>query len=169
VVAKGNAGHVIVRDDADRRTLIDRLGQTVQTHRWCCFAYCILDNHFHLIVETPEPNLGLGMKWLKASYAQDFNRRHDRQGHLFGGRFHSQLLMTDAHLQSALAYVYVNPVPQASFVVRSWKWCSYAATIGVSPEPRWIANQRVLELYHGNVDTARRLLATAVAERSRMP
>jgi putative transposase len=87
VVARGNAGQVIVLDDRDRRAFFTRLERAVEQHSWSCLAYCLLDTHFHLIVETPKPNLGLGMRWLKSAYAQDFNYRHQRQGHVFGGRF----------------------------------------------------------------------------------
>jgi hypothetical protein len=59
-----------------------RLARTVDLHSWSCLAYCLLDSHLHLIVETPEPNLGIGMKWFKGAYAQEFNYRHDRKGHL---------------------------------------------------------------------------------------
>ena len=136
VVAKGVGGSEIVADDADRRSFIARLARTVESHRWSCLAYCLLDTHFHLVVTTPEPNLGVGMKWLKAAYAQDFNHRHGRQGHVFGGRFYSEAIGRDAHLVAAIVYVALNPV-RAGIVDRPerWPWSSYAATVGVVPAP----------------------------------
>jgi REP element-mobilizing transposase RayT len=165
VVAKGNAGQAIVRDDHDRGRLITRLSRAVELHRWSCLAYCLLDNHIHLVIETPEPNLGVGMKWLKGAYAQDFNHRHGRTGHLFGGRFYSEIIRRDAHLVSAIVYVSLNPV-RAGIVdeAQHWSWSSYAATIGLVPAPPFLDVGRTLELVDDRPDVARRLLALAVAE-----
>ena len=159
VVAKGNAGHAIVRDDTDRRAFLERLGGAVEKHRWSCLAYCLLDNHFHLIVETPEPNLGVGMQWLKSAYAQDFNHRHDRRGHLFGGRFYSMALQRNAHLAQAIVYVFLNPV-RAGIVDRpeDWPWSSFGATVGLRPPPVFLQIASVLELIDPRPDVARKLL-----------
>ena len=168
VVAKGVGGSEIVADDADRRSFIARLARTVESHRWSCLAYCLLDTHFHLVVTTPEPNLGVGMKWLKAAYAQDFNYRHGRQGHVFGGRFYSEAIGRDAHLVAAIVYVALNPV-RAGIVDRPerWPWSSYAATVGLSPAPDFLNVVEVLALVHRGRDVARRMLAEAVVETAR--
>lgn len=165
VVCQGVAGQEIVRDDVDRRAFIARLARTVELHRWSCLAFCLLDNHFHLVVETPLPNLSVGMKWLKASYAQDFNYRHRRRGPVFGGRFYSQLIERDSHLVAAIIYVFLNPV-RAGLVERGeeWSWSSYAATIGVTPAPAFLHAHRVLSLVDERRDVAMRRLATAVVE-----
>jgi REP element-mobilizing transposase RayT len=165
VVAKGNAGHEIVRDDIDRSALLERLARATELHRWSCLAYCLMDNHFHLVVQTPNPNLGVGMKWLKAAYAQDFNHRHGRSGHLFGGRFYSEIVTRDAHLTAAIVYVIFNPV-RAGIVQRpeQWRWSSYAATIGLVPAPGFLDDGNVLEFVDGRADVARRLLVAAVEE-----
>ena len=163
VVAKGNAGEAIVRDNRDRLTFVQRLAQAIAKHGWSCLAYCLLDNHFHLVVETPEPNLGVGMKWLKASYAQDFNHRYERVGHVFGGRFYSMLVERDSHLTAAIAYVALNPV-RAGVVDRAenWYWSSYAAIVGLVPPAPFLEPQRVLELLDPRAEVARRVLAEAV-------
>jgi putative transposase len=168
VVAKGTGGQALVRDNVDRRAFVTRLARAVELHRWSCLAYCLLDTHFHLIVATPEPNLGLGMKWLKASYAQDFNFRHDRQGHLFGGRFYSQIIESDNHLIAAIVYVSVNPV-RAGIVDQpeAWPWSSYPATIGVVSAPAFLAVDEALALVDQRRDVARRMLAEAVGEAAR--
>ena len=159
VVAKGNAGHAIVLNDTDRRAFLERLGGTVEKHRWSCLAYCLLDNHFHLIVETPEPNLGVGMQWLKSAYAQDFNHRHDRRGHLFGGRFYSVAFQRNAHLVQAIIYVLLNPV-RAGVVdcPEDWPWSSFGATVGLRPPPVFLQIASVLELIDPRPDVARKLL-----------
>jgi putative transposase len=147
VVAKGNAGEKIVRDDYDRRTLLRRLARTIELHRWECLSWCLLDTHFHLLVRTPQANLGVGMKWLTSSYALDFNHRHDRQGHVFGGRFYSVVVARDSHFVAALVYVALNPV-RAGLVKRpeEWRWSSYASLIGRVPAPPFLARERAFEL-----------------------
>ena len=89
-IAKGNAGAAIVADDHDRDVFIRRVGETIKRHEWSCLAYCLLDTHVHLILGTPHPNLGAGMKSLLGPYAQNFNWRHEREGHLFRARFYSR-------------------------------------------------------------------------------
>lgn len=165
VVANGNGGQEIVRDDADRRRFMARLARAVELHRWRCLAYCLLDTHFHLVLETPEPNLGVGMKWLKASYAQDFNNRHGRRGHVFGGRFYSRVIEREAHLLASLVYVFLNPV-RAGLVDRPerWVWSSYASTVGLCALPEFLAADAVLELVDPRPEVARRTLAVVVDE-----
>jgi REP-associated tyrosine transposase len=165
VVARGNAGQEIVRDDVDRRAFMSRLASTIERHGWSCLAYCLMDSHFHLVVETPQPNLGVGMKWLKSAYAQDFNYRHGRHGHLFGGRFYSQVISRDTHLVAAIIYVVLNPV-RAGIVDRpeKWAWSSYAGTIGLVSAPIFLDVDKALELVDQQQDVARRMFATAVAE-----
>ena len=108
------------------------------------------------------------MKWLKASYAQDLNHRHRRGGHVFGGRFYSEVIERDAHLVAAIVYVFLNPV-RAGIVDRPerWPWSSYAATVGVVPAPEFLNVAEVLALVHRRRDVARRMLAEAVVETAR--
>ncbi len=127
-----------------------------------------MDSHLHLIVETPGSNLGVGMKWSKSAYAQDFNYRHHRQGHLFGGRFYSQVIEQDTHLVAAIIYVILNPV-RAGVVDRAerWPWGSYAGTIGLAQTPSFLDVDKVLELVDSRHDIARRMLIEAVDESAR--
>jgi REP element-mobilizing transposase RayT len=145
VIAKGNAGEKIVVDDRDREVLLRRLGRAIQRHRWSCLAYCLLDTHFHLIATTHAANLGSGMRWLLGGYAQAFNYRHGRQGHLFCGRFYSRRMATENHLVAALVYVSLNPV-RAGIVdaPEQWKWSSYPATVGRARPPSFLAVDAVL-------------------------
>ena len=165
VVAKGNAGDDIVSDDHDRVTLLGRISRAAELHRWVCLAYCLLDNHFHLVVQTLDPNLGRGMKWLGAGYAQDFNHRHDRRGHLFGGRFYSVVVERDAHLVSAIVYVALNPV-RAGLTTRPerWPWNSYGALVGRTAAPPFFDRGRVLDFLGSDPSSAQRALALAVEE-----
>jgi REP-associated tyrosine transposase len=165
VVAKGNGGDAIVRNDIDRHSFVARLDQTVVRYRWHCLAYCLLDTHFHLVVRTPEPNLAEGMRRLKSVHAQDLNYRHGRTGHLFGGRYYAARLKTDDHLVAALIYVSLNPVRAG--VVRApeeWPWSSYSATIGSEQAPRFLDVASVLELIGVEPAASRRRLVAAVHE-----
>jgi REP-associated tyrosine transposase len=171
VVPTGSGGESIVRDDLDRQALLQRLERAVVRHGWQCFAYCILDTHFHLLIRTAEPNLGLGMQWLLAPYARDFNERHKRRGNLFHTRFYSTRITSDDHLTAALVYIHLNPVRAG--VVESpelWRWSSYAATIGDATPPRLLAKSEVLRLIDEHPASARlrvRLAVTETLERDR--
>ncbi len=169
VVAKGNAGEPIVRNDVDRRGFLSRLGQSVHRHRWQCLAYCLLDTHFHLLLGTPIPNLGAGMRWLKSAHAQDVNYRHGRSGHLFGGRFYSVPIKSDDHLVSALVYVYLNPV-RAGVARRphEWEWSSYGVTVRGERAPAFLNTAAVLELFGVDPTMSRIRLAAAVDETLRL-
>src|SRR3712207_2241831 len=98
VYARGNEGRVIFRDDADRSAYLRLLGAVVVRRRWSCLAYCLMDNHVHLLVEIPEPDLAEGMRQLHGDYARGFNDRHARSGHLFQGRYGSKLVTSDEQL-----------------------------------------------------------------------
>jgi REP-associated tyrosine transposase len=164
-IAKGNAGTPITRDMHDRALLLDRLAQAVERHHWSCLAYCLLDTHFHLVVGTPRPNLGQGMHWLLGPYAQSFNRRHEREGHLFRGRFYSKRITTPDHLTSAILYVALNPV-RAGVVDDpvSWPWSSYAATVGRAPAPGFLDVEAVLELVDPRPRAARHAFELGVRD-----
>ncbi len=107
---RGNAGENIVRSDEDRLAFVDLLGQAVRRYGWVVTTYTLLDNHFHLVLETPDPTLSRGMQWFQAKYAQRFNRRHQRVGHLFQGRFKAFLVDKETYLLEVLRYVALNPV-----------------------------------------------------------
>jgi putative transposase len=162
-VAKGNAGVAIVTDDHDRMALLHRLGRTVERYQWTCLGYCLLDNHLHLLVGTPRANLGNGMKWLLGPYAQSFNHRHSREGHLFRGRFYSRCIKTQEHLDAAILYVALNPV-RAGVVKRPelWRWSSYAATVDLEPKPDFLDVRAILELVAPDRRAAQRALESAV-------
>ena len=92
VTARGNARRKIYMDDTDRQQFLTILGSTIGQYNWLCHAYCLMDNHYHLLIETPDPNLSLGMRQLNGVYTQFFNRQHKRPGHVFQGRFKAILV-----------------------------------------------------------------------------
>ena len=150
VTARGNERKAIYRDDGDRQLQLSGLEQVVARFGWLVLAYCQMGNHFHLLVETPRPNLALGMRQLNGVYAQRFNRRHRRVGHLFQGRFTAILVERDSQLLAVARYVLLNPV-RAGLRQRAeeWPWSSYRATIGIEPVPSFLACDRLLELVAG--------------------
>lgn len=165
VVAKGVAQTSLVRDDYDRRAFWIRLGRAVSRYEWRCLAFCLLDTHAHIVVTTPEPNLGIGMQWLCGRYAQEFNARWGRSGHLFGARFYSGHIESDEHLVSSILYVLLNPV-RAGLVERPelWPWSSYAATVGLVDPPSFLDVDAVLELFDLRRHVAQSSLAAAALE-----
>jgi putative transposase len=108
-----------------------------------------MGNHYHLLLETPRPNLARGMRELNGLYAQSFNRRHRRVGHLFQGRYKAILVERETHLLEACRYVVLNPerVRSGSWPYQSWRWSSYRASAGLAPAPSFLALDRLLEQF----------------------
>jgi REP element-mobilizing transposase RayT len=147
ITTRGNARRSIFKDDSDRRLLLDILHQVSHRYQWLCHAYCLMDNHYHLVLETPDGNLSLGMRQLNGVYTQAYNRRHRRVGHLFQGRFKAILVDKESHLLEVCRYVVLNPVrAKAAAHPAEWKWSSYGGTAGrARPHPAltsdWILAQ----------------------------
>lgn len=110
VTARGVAGTRIFLDDDDRRTFLARLVDVVRRFGWCCHALCLMDTHYHLVIETTRVSLSAGLKRLNGLYAQGYNERHGRSGHLFGDRFWASLIESERHFRAACWYVVCNPV-----------------------------------------------------------
>jgi putative transposase len=123
VTARGNLGAPIFLDDQDRTIFVSLLMKAGTHLAWRCHAYCLMSNHFHLLVETKHPNLSRGMQRLNGLYAQGFNERHRRVGHLFQGRFWSSVIETDDHLAGVALYVLHNPVRAGLCeLATDWPW-----------------------------------------------
>jgi REP element-mobilizing transposase RayT len=131
VTSRGNAREAIYRTDEDRQQFLTLLENTVRRYDWYCHAYCLMGNHYHLLIETNTPALSKGMKYLNGTYTQYFNRQHQRVGHVFQGRFKAILVQKEAYLLELARYIVLNPV--RAQMVRSatdWPWSSYRATAG---------------------------------------
>ena len=124
-----------------------------------------MGNHYHLVIETPEPNLSRGLKRLHGTYTQWFNRRHHRVGHVLQGRFKSILVEKESYLQELCRYVVLNPVRAGLVTTASvWPWSSYRATAGSHPAPDWLDQAAVLALFDRDRTRARRAYQRFVAD-----
>ncbi|CBK42314.1 conserved protein of unknown function [Nitrospira defluvii] len=165
VTSRGNARHDIVADDRDRSQWLSLLAHVVDRYGWLCHAYCLMDNHYHLVIETPKPNLSIGMRQLNGRYTQAYNRRHEQVGHVFQGRFTAILVEKDAHLLELCRYVVLNPV-RAKIVShpRLWVWSSYRATVGETKAPGWLTTDWILSQFGQRGGAAQARYRTFVAE-----
>lgn len=144
ITSRGNARENIYSEDSDRDYFLNLLNKTNIRHGWICHAYCLMSNHYHLLIETHRPTLSKGMKYLNGSYTQFYNFNHQRVGHIFQGRYKSILIEKEAYFLELSRYIVLNPVRAG--MVRSavdWPWSSYRATAGFttpheSLSPDWI-------------------------------
>lgn len=150
VTSRGDGREDIYLMDDDRVAWLDTLAQVCERFNWVCHAYCQMTNHYHLVVETPDANLSKGMRQLNGVYTQFFNRRHQRVGHVFQGRFKAILVEKDHYLLELARYVVLNPL-RARMVrhLDNWKWSSYLATCGKVPKPDWLQCDFVLSQFAG--------------------
>jgi REP element-mobilizing transposase RayT len=168
VTSRGNERRDVFRDDGDRERFLAVLARTVELFGWRLHAYALMGNHYHLLLETPQPTLSRGMRQLNGIYTQSFNRRHRRTGHLFQGRFKAVLVEKDAHLLELCRYVVLNPV-RARLVraAKDWRWTSYRATAGLEKAPAWLETEWTLEHFGRRrakaVPAYRRFIAEGVA------
>jgi len=166
VTARGNARQDIYLDARDSWRFLDLLGEVCARYEWRCFAYCLMTNHYHLVVETAQPNLSAGMRQLNGRYGQAFNYRHRREGHLFQGRYKAILVEREAYLLEVCRYVVLNPVRAGlARAPRAWRWSSYRATLA-GAGPAWLAAPELLALFAPEPKAAVRAYGAFIAERT---
>ena len=144
-------------DDEDFELYVRLAGEVVAEFGWICLSYCLMGNHIHLMVQTPEPNLGRGMQRLHGAYATKFNRRHERNGHRFDGRHGSQRIKTDEQLWAVARYIPMNPV-EAKLCQRAahWRWSSYGPMFSGTAPP-FVATDELLWFF-GTLERYRRFV-----------
>jgi REP element-mobilizing transposase RayT len=145
VTSRGNRQEAIYETDTDRASFLTVMSDVCERYNWVYHAYCLMDNHYHLLVETPEANLAKGMRQLNGEYTQTFNRAHRRVGHVFQGRYKAILIDKDSYLLELARYIVLNPV-RAGMVrsAREWPWSSYRATVGQQAKPSWLNTEGLL-------------------------
>lgn len=148
VTARGDNHGIIFIDDDDRKKWLSIMGLVSSRFNFHVHAYCQMGNHYHVVIETVEGNLSQGMRQLNSLYSQYFNRRHDRVGHVFQGRYKAILVHKDSHLLELARYIALNPV-RAGLVSQAgqWRWSHYNATIGASVAPAWLVTDWLLSQF----------------------
>ncbi|MEZ0174379.1 MAG: transposase [Candidatus Reddybacter sp.] len=148
VTSRGDRRGDIYADDSDRSRWLETLGDVCSRYNWRVHAYCLMDNHYHLVVKTIESNLSKGMRQLNGVYTQSYNRRHHHTGHLFQGRYKAILVDKEAYLLELTRYVVLNPI-RARMVknVGDWPWSSYPAMVGDSQLYSWLETDWLLSQF----------------------
>ena len=165
VTARGNAQQDIFLDDEDRKQFLGVLSRVVSRFHLLLHAYCLMDNHFHLLVETPEANLSKAMRQLNGVYTQAFNRRRKRVGHVLQGRFKAILVDRDSYLLELCRYVVLNPVrAKQTRKADTYPWSSYRATAGLAPTPPYLTIDWVLSQFGRQRAAAQRKYQAFVVE-----
>jgi len=165
VTTRGNAQQKIYTNNADRHLFLEVFALVAKRYNWFCHAYCLMDNHYHLLLETPDPNLSLGMRQLNGVYTQSFNRQHSRVGHVFQGRFKSILVEKESHLLELCRYIVLNPVA-AHMVTHpaDYTWSSYRFTARPVKQPEFLYSDWVLAQFSSKKKTARKLYQDFVTD-----
>ncbi len=131
ITSRGNRQEDIYETDTDREVFLSNLDNVCETHNWVCHAYCLMGNHYHLFIETPDANLSRGMRQLNGVYTQSFNRSHRRVGHVFQGRYKAILVEKEHYLLELSRYIVLYPVRGGMVpAAGDWRWSSYRATVG---------------------------------------
>lgn len=153
----------IYRDPDDYLSFIAIAARTFARHGWTCLAYCLMTTHYHLIVRIEADDLSAGMERLNGDYAKSFNRRHGRRGHLFGARFGSVLVQSQAHLMTVVRYVFLNPL-DAGTLPEAWAWSSFATALAGAADP--LAASKELIATFGGADRLRAFVEDGIVLRA---
>jgi putative transposase len=142
-------------DDADRMDFCSRLARSIRRFEWTCRAFCLMTTHYHLLVDVAANQLQPGMHRLNGQYAQEFNRRHDRSGHLCGDRYHAAFVGTDGHMLRAFRYIVRNPVRAGLCQSPAdWLWSSYRGAAGLDGSFAFVDNTPIRAYFGGDADEA---------------
>lgn len=170
VTSRGDGREDIFLGDADRALFLDVMAQAREQFNWTVHAYCLMGNHYHLLVETPDGNLSQGMRQLNGVYTQRFNRRHQRVGHVFQGRYKAIIVQKESYLLELARYIVLNPV--RARMVRSagdWPWSSYRATAALADVPDWLHTDWILSAFSARRSRAIEQYQAFVAEGRNQP
>ena len=157
VISRGNSREKLYTSTRDYEKFLQYVEKASERFALIIHTYCLMGNHYHLLVETPEPNLSMTMQWLNVSYATYFNRKQDRSGHLFQGRFKAILIDADAYLKHLSRYIHLNPV-RAGIINTpgQYRWSSYPSFIGEQQSPKFLMTEMLLGNFGTNKYDARK-------------
>ncbi len=157
VMSRGNASQDIFLDEMDRHLFLKNLRHCIKQHNLICHAYCLMGNHYHLLIETPDANLSESMRDINGNYTQCFNVKHERVGHLMQGRYKAFVIEKDLYLLEVVRYIVNNPV-MAKLVThpKDWKWSSYKTTAGFVRNPQWLETNFTLGLFSNKKNEAQK-------------
>jgi REP element-mobilizing transposase RayT len=148
ITSRGNARRSIFAGDEDRKIFLDTLDKVNDKYNFLCHAYCLMDNHYHLLIETPDGNLSNGMRQLNGVYTQRYNRRNKKVGHVFQGRYKAILIQKETHFLEVCRYIVLNPVrARAVNFPKEWKWTSYKATSGFEKPHNCLTTDCILDQF----------------------
>ena len=174
VACRGNERRAIFRDDVDRRTFLERLERSVNSYGVRLLCYVLMRNHYHLLVQTPKPNLSEFMMHFNGGYTMAFNRRHRRSGHLYQGRYHAVVIERDSYLLEASRYLHLNAVRvrgvagrnagERAAVLSRHRWSSYPGYVSVRGRKSFVDYSEVLAFFGGETAQARRGYADFVLD-----
>ena len=155
--SRGSNRQAIFSFDSDRVDFLECLDRMIDRHELSCVAYCLMSNHYHLVIETGDGELSRAMQALNGRYANRFNRRYERDAHLFKNRFGATHQLTHSQLIWTLRYVVMNPVEQGFCgSPDEWRWSSYRASAGIDPPPNFLDVDRLWSFFG---DTAARAVS----------
>ena len=159
ITSRGIARQLIFFDEEDKSFLLFILKDVLRRYNWLCHSYCLMNNHYHLVVETLEGNLSSGMRRLNSTYTQRFNKKHQRVGHLFQGRYKGILIDKENYFLEVIRYVVLNPV-RAGLVShpKDFEWSSYGEISGINERKEKITTEYILLQFHDNILTAKLVL-----------
>jgi putative transposase len=170
ITVRGNAKQEIFTNDAERLMFLDCLADAVKGFDWICHAFCLMNNHYHLVLQTRQANLATGMQRLNGQYAQMFNYRHGRSGHLFQGRFYSRVVDNEVYFFVASAYIVLNPVRHGlADHPYKWKWSSYVKTAYGGNAFGFLDPEFLLSLLGDDIEEARYMYTEFIEEYIEMP
>lgn len=170
VTSRGDGQEDIYLDDNDREIFLEVLVDVQHRLNWTIHAYCLMSNHYHLLIETPDSNLSKGMRHLNGVYTQRFNRSHKRAGHVFQGRYKAILVQKDNYLLELSRYIVLNPV-RARMVrsAKDWPWSSYRSTAGITVTQPWLTTDWILSTFSKQKQEAMRQYSVFVSEGRNQP
>ncbi len=148
VMHRGNDGTEIFKSSKDREKFLEYVGKAAERYSIKIHSYCLMTNHYHLLIETPHPNLSQAIKWINVGYVAYFNRKHRRSGHLFQGWFKAVVIDADEYLKHLSRYIHLNPI-RAGMVehCKDYPWSSYPVFSGYAKARKWLEIHWLLSLF----------------------